>query len=359
MRASDRNVRNFAIAAREIGPGAPTFVIAEVSANHNHSFDRAVAIIRAARQAGADAVKLQTYTPDSLTIDSDRPWFQVGSGTLWAGRTLYGLYSEAFTPWEWHADLFDVAREEGLICFSTPFDAGAVELLEGLGSPAHKVASFENVDLGLLQCVAATGKPVILSTGMATLGELEQAVSTLRAAGAREIALLKCTSAYPAAPASMNLRTIPHLRDTFGAVVGLSDHTMGSAAAVAAVALGASIVEKHFTLARADGGPDAAFSLEPDEFARMVQDIRVAEQALGAISYERTADEQKSLCFRRSLFVVRDVRAGERFTDANVRSIRPGYGLAPRFLPDVVGKQAAVDIGRGTPLSWALVAGQG
>jgi pseudaminic acid synthase len=350
-------MQRFRIQSREVGHGAPAYVVAEVSANHNQSFDRAVAIIRAAKEAGADAVKLQTYTPDSLTIDSDQQWFQVPSTSLWAGKTLYQLYGEAFTPWEWHDQLFQVAAEEGLGCFSTPFDAAAVELLERLGSPAYKIASFENVDLQLLDRVGRTGKPVILSTGMASLQELREAVSTLRVAGAGAVALLKCTSAYPASPSSMNLRTIPHLREVFDTVVGLSDHTMGSIAAVTAVALGASIIEKHFTLARADGGADAAFSLEPQEFKRMVDDIRTAEQALGTVSYERTAEEQKSVVFRRSLFVVENVRQGDAFTDMNVRSIRPGYGIAPRHLAEILGKRARTDIARGTPLAWDLVAG--
>ena len=348
---------SFTIGGRAVGAGAPCYVVAEISANHNQSLDRAIAIIRAAKQAGADAVKLQTYTPDTLTIDSDREWFRVPDTTLWGGRTLYALYGEAFTPWEWHETLFRVAADEGLGCFSTPFDRSAVDYLEQLGTSVYKVASFENVDLGLLEYIGRTRKPVIMSTGMASLGEIEEAVRTLRSAGAGPLALLKCTSAYPASPRSMNLRTIPHLRDAFGVVAGLSDHTMGSAAAVAAVVLGASIVEKHFTLSRADGGPDSAFSLEPGELRHLVDDIRVAEEALGAISYDRSDEELKSLCFRRSLFVVADVKAGQVLTAENVRSIRPGYGLPPRHLPEVLGRQAASDIARGTPLSWDLVIG--
>ncbi|MEQ1760513.1 MAG: pseudaminic acid synthase [Vicinamibacterales bacterium] len=340
---------------RAIGPGRPCFVVAEVSANHNHSLDRAVAIIRAAAKAGADAVKLQTYTADTLTIDSDREWFKVPGNTLWGGRTLHQLYSEAYTPWEWHEELFRVARAERLECFSTPFDSTAVAFLESLGSPVHKVASFELVDTPLLETIGHTGKPVIASVGMATQEEITEALSALRRSGAGPIALLKCTSAYPASPESMNLRTIPDLRDRFGVVSGLSDHTMGSAVAVAGVALGAAIIEKHFTLSRADGGPDSAFSMEPAEFARMVTDIRLAEKALGRVSYERTPDEEASLCFRRSLFVVANVRAGEPFTAANVRSIRPGHGLSPRLLPDVLGLVAARDIPSATPLSWDLV----
>lgn len=345
------------IGTRQIGDRAPCYIVAEISANHNQSLERAVEIIKAAKKAGADAVKLQTYTPDTLTIDCNREWFQIPSGSLWAGKTLYQLYGEAFTPWDWHARLFEAARNEGLDCFSTPFDETAVDFLEALQVPVYKVASFENVDLPLLRKIAKTGKPVIVSTGMASLSEIGEAVTTLREAGSGPIALLKCTSAYPAPPESMNLRTIPHLRDAFDVVAGLSDHTMGGSVATAAVVLGASIIEKHFTLSRSDGGPDAAFSLEPTELARMVADIRQVEMALGKVSYERTPEEMKNLCFRRSLFVVRDVKAGETLTESNVRSIRPGHGLPTRYLQQVIGKKAARDIGRGTPLSWDLVGG--
>jgi pseudaminic acid synthase len=345
------------IGARGIGGPSPCYVVAEISANHNQSFERAVQIIKAAKQAGADAVKLQTYTPDTLTIDCDREWFQIPATSLWGGKTLYQLYGEAYTPWEWHPDLFRVAREEGLDCFSTPFDPTAVDFLEELQVPAHKVASFEIVDVPLLQKIGKTGKPVIVSTGMASLSEIEEAVNTLRGAGAGSIALLKCTSAYPAPPESMNLRTIPHLSDAFDVVAGLSDHTLGSAVAVASVVLGAAIIEKHFTLDRGNGGADSAFSLEPDEFARMVTEIRQVELALGRVSYERAPDELKSICFRRSLFVVKDVRAGDPFTKDNVRSIRPGHGLPPRYLGTVLRKRATRDIFCGTPLSWDLVGG--
>lgn len=345
------------IGERVVGAGQACFVVAEVSANHNHSRDRAIEIIRAAAKAGADAVKLQTYTADTLTIDSDREWFKVPNSTLWGGRTLHQLYSEAYTPWEWHEELFRIAREEGLLCFSTPFDSTAVDLLESLGSPVHKVASFELVDTPLLETIGRTGKPVIASVGMATQEEIAHAVSALRRSGAGPVALLKCTSAYPAPPESMNLRTIPHLRDTYGVVAGLSDHTMGCAVAVAAVSLGAAIIEKHITLRRADGGPDSAFSMEPEEFSRLVAEVRQAERALGTVSYQRSSDEEANLCFRRSLFVVADVKAGDEFTPANVRSIRPGQGLPPRFTNDVLGQVAAHDIARGTPLSWELVRG--
>lgn len=345
------------IAGRPIGPGHPVYVIAEMSANHGQDLDQAVRIIKAMKDAGADAVKLQTYTPDTLTIDSDERWFRIGEGTIWEGRTLYDLYGEAYTPWEWHAQLKEAAEELGMHCFSTPFDASAIELLEGIGVPAYKIASFEIVDLALIERVARTGKPIIMSTGMATIGEIDEAVRTARAAGAVEIALLKCTSAYPSPPEEMNLQTIPHLAGAFGTPVGLSDHTLGTAVPVAAVALGACIVEKHFTLSRAAGGPDSAFSLEPREFREMVDAIRTASAALGAVHYGVSERESKSRVFRRSLFVVRDMRAGEEFTGETVRSIRPGYGLAPRYLQTVLGRRAAHDIKRGTPMDWSHVAG--
>jgi pseudaminic acid synthase len=349
-------MNSFTIGNRRVGDGEPCYIVAELSANHKQSFERAVEIIQAASAAGADAIKLQTYTPDTLTIDCTREWFKIPDSSLWAGKTLYDLYGEAFTPWEWHPQLQDIALSLGLDFFSTPFDAAAVEFLEQLHVPAYKVASFEIVDPVLLETIAKTGKPVIMSTGMASLSEIEQAVSILRRYGSQNIALLKCTSAYPAPPTTVNLRTIPHLRVTFDTVVGLSDHTLGSGVAVGAVALGASVIEKHFTLSRSDGTLDAAFSMEPTEFAEMVRSVRQVEQALGHISYERSEEEKKNLCFRRSLFVVRDVRAGERLTEENVRSIRPGYGLPPSNLKEVVGKNAARDIERGTPLAWDLIA---
>lgn len=344
----------FTIGKREIGPGRPVYVVAEMSANHGQDLDQALRIVRAAAAAGADAVKLQTYTPDTLTIDCDRDAFRIG-GTIWEGRTLYDLYAEAYTPWEWQPRLKEVAAELCLDLFSTPFDSTAVDFLEEMGVPAYKVASFEIVDLPLIRRVAQTGKPLILSTGMASLAEIDEAVATARAAGAVQIALLKCTSAYPAQPDEMNLRTIPHLADAFGAVVGLSDHTLGIAVPVAAIALGACIVEKHLTLSRALKGPDSAFSLEPGEFRSMVDAIREAEKALGTVRYETTEKESASRAFRRSLFVVRSVRAGEPFTEENVRSIRPGMGLHTRYLPEVLGRRARGDIERGTPLAWDLV----
>jgi len=340
---------------RCIGPSEPVYIVAEMSANHNQDFDRAVKIIEAAKEAGADAVKLQTYTPDTMTIDCDKEYFQIGKGTLWEGRKLYDLYGEAYTPWEWQPKLKKIANDLGLDLFSTAFDSTAVDFLEEMGVPAHKVASFEIVDIPLVEHMAHTGKPIIISTGMATLAEIEEAVQAARKAGARHIALLKCTSAYPAPPEEMNLRTIPHLAQAFNVPVGLSDHSLGIAVPVAAVALGACIVEKHFTLSRDDPGPDSAFSLEPQEFKEMVYAIRVAEKALGKVHYEVGEKEAKSRVFRRSLFVVKDMKAGDVFTEENVRSIRPGYGLPPKYLKDVLGRRAARDIARGALLSWDLV----
>jgi pseudaminic acid synthase len=343
------------IGERRIGPGQPVYVVAELSANHSGSLEVAKELVRAARTAGADAVKLQTYTADTLTIRSDRPEFRIGGGTLWDGRTLYDLYQEAATPWEWHADLFAEAGRLGMDCFSTPFDASAVDFLEQFNPSAHKIASFELVDLALLRKVAATQRPVILSTGMATLEEITDAIAALREAGCRELVLLKCTSSYPAPAEEANLRTIGHLASTFNCPVGLSDHTLGIACPVVAVSLGACLIEKHFTLSRTTPGPDSAFSLEPAEFAEMVRAIRVAEAALGSVHYGLSPAEAKSRVFRRSLFAVVDIAAGEPFTEQNVRSIRPGHGLPPKELPKVLGKRAARAIVRGEPLSWDCV----
>lgn len=330
------------------------YIIAEISANHNGSIERAEAIVRAAADAGADAVKLQTYTADTITIPCDNEFFRI-KGTLWEGKTLHTLYQEAYTPWEWQPRLKALANDLGMDCFSTPFDATAVDFLEEMNVPCHKVASFEVVDIPLLKKIASTGKPVIMSTGMASLAEIDEAVTTLRENGSRELALLKCTSAYPAPPEEANLRTIPHLAQAFNCVAGLSDHTLGSAVAVGAVVVGARIIEKHFTLARADGGSDSAFSMEPDEFKQMVQDIRTVEKALGSVCYDLTPKQKESKVFRRSLFVVKDMAAGEVFTEENVRSIRPGYGLPPRFLPLVLGRRSSKPITRGTPLAFALL----
>ncbi|HZS09409.1 MAG TPA: pseudaminic acid synthase [Blastocatellia bacterium] len=339
------------IQGRRIGTGCPAYLIAEMSANHGQDFDQAVEILKAAKAAGADAIKLQTYTADTLTIDCDTPPFQIHGG-LWDGRNLYELYQEAYTPWEWQPKLKQLADEMGMALFSSPFDDSAVDFLEELKVPAYKIASFEMVDTGLLRRVARTGKPIIMSTGMATLTEIEEAVTTLREAGAKEIALLKCTSAYPAPPESINLRTIPHLAEAFNVPAGLSDHTLGIAVPVGAVALGACIIEKHFTLSRELPGPDSAFSLEPQEFKAMVDAVRATEKALGAVNYGITGKEVANRIFRRSLFVVRDIKAGEKFTSENVRSIRPGHGLHPRHLTEVIGRRASCDIARGTPLAW-------
>lgn len=343
------------IGNRRIGPGQPVYIIAEMSANHGQSFEQACAIVRAAKAAGAGAIKLQTYTPDTITLDCRTPHFQVGKGTLWEGRTLHDLYAEAHTPWDWQPKLARLAQELGLDCFSSPFDLTAVDFLERMNVPAYKIASFELVDLPLIRAVARTGKPAILSTGMASLAEIDEAVRAFREAGGRELALLKCTSAYPSPPEEMNLRTIPHLAEAFGVPAGLSDHTLGTAAPVAAVALGACIIEKHLTLSRSQPGPDSAFSLEPEEFRAMAEAIRTAERALGRVSYEVTEKEAASRVFRRSLFAVRDIKAGEPFTNENVRSIRPGNGLHTRHLDEVLASTAARDIPRGTPLSRDLL----
>ncbi len=343
------------VGSRRIGPGDPVYIIAEISANHNQDFDQAVRLVKAAKESGADAIKLQTYTPDTLTINSDRPEFLIRGGTIWDEKKLYDLYAEAYTPWEWQPKIKEMAAKLGLDFFSTPFDPTAVDFLEDLGVPAYKVASFEIVDIPLIERIARTGKPLIISTGMASLGEIDEAVQAAYNSGAKQIALLKCTSAYPAPPEEMNLRTIPHLAQAFGVPVGLSDHTLGIAVPVAAVALGACIVEKHLTLSRSVPGPDSAFSLEPHEFKAMVEAVRTTEKALGRVHYGASAKEAGSRVFRRSLFVVRDMAAGEVFTAENVRSLRPGYGLHPRHYKDVLGRRAARDISRGTPLQWSLI----
>jgi N-acetylneuraminate synthase len=342
------------IGKARIGPGCPVYVIAEVSANHQQRYEWAVELLRAARDAGADAVKLQTYTPETLTIAAETEYFRIGGGTLWDGRTLYDLYREAHMPWDWQPKLKELAKDLGLELFSTAYDTTAADFLESMGVAAYKIASFENVDLPLIDYVARKGKPMIISTGMASLAEIEEAVAATRAAGA-PLVLLKCTSSYPAPPEDMNLRTIPHLAEAFDLPVGLSDHSEGIAVPIAAVALGACMVEKHMTLSRADGGPDGPFSLEPAEFRAMVDGIRQAERALGQARYGPAPHERKSLAFRRSLFVVEDVKAGELLTEANVRAIRPGHGLAPKFRGEVIGRRAVVNIARGTPIGWDLL----
>jgi N-acetylneuraminate synthase len=342
------------IRGRAIGPDTPPLIVAELSANHNGSLERALRSLEVAKAMGAEAVKLQTYTADSMTIDCPRDEFQIHGG-LWDGYNLYQLYQEARTPYEWHAPLFARARELDLILFSTPFDEDAVELLERLGAPAYKIASFELIDLPLIQRAAQTGKPLIISTGMASEIEIGEAVAAARAAGCQELALLHCTSGYPAPLAEANLTTIPDLRQRFRVPVGLSDHTLGTSVPIAAVALGACLIEKHFTLSRQDPGPDAAFSIEPEELRQLCRASHSVWQALGSPNYTPTAVEQKNLPFRRSLYAVADIAAGELFTAQNIRRIRPGLGLAPKHYPQLLGRRAASDILRGTPLSWKLV----
>jgi pseudaminic acid synthase len=346
--------REFRIGTRLLGPGEPVYVVAELSANHGGDIDIVLRALGAARDAGADAVKVQTYTADTLTLDADTEWFTV-EGTLWNGRTLHDLYSEGSMPWEWLPRLRDEAQNLGIDFFSTAFDVEAARVLDELGVPVHKVASFEIVDLELVEVLARTGKPLIISTGMATLDEIDEAVNVARGAGATELLLLKCTSAYPAAAAEMRLQAIPDLSERFDVAVGLSDHTLDDTAAVAAIALGAVLIEKHFTLDRAIGGPDASFSLEPDELASLVRATRVARAAVGPPGYGPTEGERGSVIFRRSLFTVEDVPAGTPFTRENVRAIRPGYGLAPKHLAEIVGRHATRDIRRGTPMDWNLV----
>lgn len=344
------------IGDRTVGADARPYVIAEMSGNHNQSLDRALRIVEAAAAAGADAIKLQTYTPDTMTLDIRAPGFLIDDPkSLWAGRQLYDLYREAHTPWAWHRPILDRATALGLHCFSTPFDDTAVDFLETLNVPAYKIASFECTDLPLIRKVAATGKPMIISTGMATLAEIDETVRTARAAGCRDLVLLKCTSTYPSTPLNTNLRSIPVLRDAFGCEVGLSDHTMGCGAAVAAVAFGAVVIEKHFTESRAEGGVDAAFSLEPAEFAQLRIETERAWQALGTPSFGMSVAETASMRYRRSLYIVEDLKAGDVLTATNLRAIRPGYGLPPRELDALLGCSVCQDVRRGTPASWSLV----
>ncbi len=342
------------INGRSIGPDHPPYVICELSGNHNGSLDRALQLIDAAADTGCDAIKIQTYTPDTMTIDSDRDEFKIKGG-LWDGYTLYDLYKEAHTPFEWHEAMFKRAAERGITMFSTPFDETSADLLDDLGAPAYKIASFEANDIALIAHVARKGKPMIISTGLANMGEIERATNVARENGCQELILLHCISSYPAPSDQSNLRTMPHLADAFGVVGGLSDHTHGSSTSVAAIALGACVIEKHFTLAREDGGPDAAFSLEPAEFKSLCEDCHNAWASLGKISYETKAAEEANLVFRRSLFVVEDVAEGEELTAHNIRSIRPGYGLQPHLIGTVLGKRARSAITRGTPLSYELI----
>lgn len=332
------------------------FIIAEMSGNHNQSLDRALAIVDAIADSGAQALKLQTYTADTMTINiAEREFFINDSSSLWKGNSLYELYEKASTPWDWHAPVFKRAQERGLIAFSTPFDPTAVDFLESLNVPAYKIASFENTDLPLIRKVAATGKPLIISTGMATLSEIDEAVRTAREAGCHDLVLLKCTSSYPASPTSSNLATIPHLKTLFKCEVGLSDHTLGLGAAIASVALGASVIEKHVTLNRAEGGVDAAFSLEPSELKQLVDETYTAWQALGGVQIGPTEEERSSLVFRRTLYVCNDMEAGELFTKQNLRAIRPGYGLPVKYIDNLIGKSVSRAVKRGTAVNWELI----
>jgi pseudaminic acid synthase len=345
------------IGNREVGRTQAPFVIAEMSGNHNQSLERALAIVEAAARAGAHGLKLQTYTADTMTLDiGEREFFISDSNMLWKGASLHQLYEQAHTPWEWHKPIFDRARELGMQAFSTPFDESAVDFLESLDVPCYKIASFENTDLPLIRKVASTGKPMIMSTGMATVAELDESVRTAREAGCADIVLLKCTSTYPATPENTNICTIPHMRELFGTEVGLSDHTMGTGVSVASVAFGAIVIEKHFTLARADGGVDSAFSMEPEEMAALVRETERAWQALGRVTYgAASAQEEKSKQYRRSLYITRDLRAGEVLDAGSLRAIRPGLGLAPKFYELLIGRTVARDVKRGTPAAWDLL----
>ena len=341
------------IADKFIGVNFSPFIIAEMSGNHNQSLERALEIVEEASKTGAHAIKIQTYTPDTMTLDLDEREFHISDPkSLWAGTSLYKLYGKAYTPWEWHKPIFDRARELGMIAFSTPFDDTSVDFLEKLDVPCYKIASFENTDLPLIRRVAATGKPLIISTGMASMAELDDTVKAAREGGCKDLVLLKCTSTYPATADNTNILTIPHMRELFGCEVGLSDHTMGVGVSVASIALGATVIEKHFTLNRADGGVDSTFSMEPAEMAQLVQEAERAWQALGQISFGATEAEKKSLVFRRSLYIVKDLKAGDVLTSDNVRAIRPGLGLAIKYLDVVLGKSVNQDIKRGTAISW-------
>ncbi|RKQ24996.1 pseudaminic acid synthase [Bacillus subtilis] len=341
------------IEGRKIGPHHPPFIIAEMSGNHNQSLERAFNIIEEAAKAGAHALKIQTYTADTMTLNMNSKDFKIeDENSLWSGRTLYTLYQQAYTPWEWHKPIFDKCRELGMIPLSTPFDESSVDFLEDLGVPIYKIASFENTDIPLIKKVAATGKPIIISTGMATVAEIDESIRAAKEAGCKELILLKCTSTYPASPENTNISTIPHMKELFNCQVGLSDHTMGTGVAVASVALGATVIEKHFTLSRADGGVDSAFSLEPSELKELVVETERAWQALGQITYGPTDEEKASLKFRRSIYVKKDIKAGEIFTKDNIKVVRPGYGLEPKFYDVIIGRTAKKHIAAGTPLRW-------
>lgn len=342
------------IKEKYIGGSNPAYIIAEMSANHAGDIERAIEIIHAAKESGADCIKIQTYTPDTMTIPCDKEYFQIKKGT-WEGENLYTLYEKAYTPWEWQGRLKEEAEKVGLHFLSTPFDKTAVDFLEDLGVDFYKIASFEVVDIPLIKYIASKGKPIIMSTGMASLGEIEEAVKTIKEQGNDSICLLRCSSAYPAIPEDMNLQIIEHLAETFNVVTGLSDHSLGSIAAIAAVAMGAKVIEKHFCISRKIENPDASFSMEPEEFKQMVEDIRAAERAIGKVSYEISEREKTNKVFRRSIFIVKDIKKGELFTEENIRVIRPGYGIMPKHYEEILGKKATRDIERGTPLEWKMV----
>lgn len=350
----NKNNISIRIENRGIAESLPVFIVAELSANHNQNFDLAVKTIKAMKESGADAVKLQTYTPDTITINCNNKYFQIKEG-LWKGKALHELYKEAHTPWEWQPKLKKIAEDLALICFSSAFDKTAVDFLEKMNIPAYKVASFEITDVPLIEYIASKSKPIIMSTGIATLADIEEAVNACKRMDNEQIALLKCASAYPAPIEEANLLTIPNMKETFGTVVGLSDHTLGSSAAIASVALGAKIIEKHFILDRNLGGPDSAFSLEPNEFKNMVKAVREVEKALGSVTYESTEKQKKSRAFSRSLFVVKDIKRGEMFTEENVRSIRPGYGLEPKYIDLIIGKRAKKDLVKGMPVDLSII----
>ncbi|MED4650753.1 pseudaminic acid synthase [Bacillus pseudomycoides] len=344
------------INGRKISRNHQPFIIAEMSGNHNQSLERALQIVEAAARAGAHALKIQTYTADTMTLDIDNKDFKIeDTNSLWKGNTLYKLYQQAYTPWEWHKPLFDKCTELGIIPFSTPFDETAVDFLESLNVPCYKIASFENTDIPLIRKAASTGKPLIISTGMATISELDETVTAVRSAGCKDLILLKCTSTYPASPENTNIHTIPHMRELFQCEVGLSDHTLGMGAAIASVAMGATVIEKHFTLSRADGGVDSTFSMEADELNSLVIETERAWKSLGKIYYGPTDMEKSSLKFRRSLYVAQDMKAGDLLTTENIKAIRPGYGLAPKYLPILLGKKVKKDVAKGTPVSWDLI----
>jgi pseudaminic acid synthase len=347
--------KNIQVGKGRIGEAESSFIIAELSGNHKGSIETARKIIEAAADAGADAVKLQTYTPDTITLDCDNEYFQITQGTIWDGRTLYNLYKEAYTPWDWHEELMEYANSLGLICFSSPFDLSAVDFLEELNTPAYKIASFEINDIRLIEYAASKGKPIIMSTGVATIGEIDEAIKACKRQGNNQVILLKCCSAYPTPMEDINLRTIPNMKETFGTCVGLSDHTLGHTVALGAVALGAKVVEKHLVLSRQEGSVDSAFSMEPREFKEMVAAIRELEKALGQVTYELTSKQIASTAHKRSLFVAKDIKKGEMFTNEHIKSVRPSNGLNTRYFDEFIGKAAKADIEKGTPVSWHMI----